>query len=149
MGSLSLRVPGPIYVDAQILIYTVEAHVDYGPLLRPLWTAMTAGQVTASTSALSWLEVLVPSVRHGDLSRQANYRHMLDGTQLTVSPITTAVLEEAARLRATHHALRTPDAIHVATALTLSCGTFLTNDRRLRSVSGLPITILDDVLSAP
>lgn len=66
---------------------------------------------------------------------------------LQLIPIGQTTLREAARLRASTPSLRTPDAIHAATAITSDCTQFLTNDRQLRVVTGLHIVILDEVLT--
>jgi predicted nucleic acid-binding protein len=56
-------------------------------------------------------------------------------------------LREAARLRATISGLKTPDAIHAATALQHGCALFVSNDVGFRRVPGLSLAILDDVLA--
>ena len=61
-------------------------------------------------------------------------------------PITQAVLEEAANLRATL-GLRTPDAIHLATALLNGCALLVTNDRAFRRVPDLAVTVLSELVS--
>jgi len=58
-------------------------------------------------------------------------------------PISRPILERALKLRATHR-VRTPDAIHAATALIAGCTLFATNDPVFRRVSGLQAVILDD-----
>jgi len=63
--------------------------------------------------------------------------------------ITEDVLREAARLRAIIPGLKTPDAIHAATALVHGCVMFITNDMGFRRVPNLPLVLLDDVLAAP
>jgi len=55
------------------------------------------------------------------------------------------ILERAAQLRAATN-LKTPDAIHAATALEHGCTLFVTNDSTFRRVPGLPVTILADLL---
>ena len=45
--------------------------------------------------------------------------------------------------------LKTPDAIHAATALLAGCALFVTNDRGFKRVPGLRLAVLDDVLVAP
>ncbi|HEV3344661.1 MAG TPA: PIN domain-containing protein [Pirellulales bacterium] len=59
-------------------------------------------------------------------------------------PITQSALREAARLRATIPALRTPDALHAATALISGSACFVTNDKTFRRIPGLPVILLDD-----
>ena len=39
MGTLTLPASGLVYLDANSVIYTVESHPVYGPLLQPLWQA--------------------------------------------------------------------------------------------------------------
>ena len=55
------------------------------------------------------------------------------------------VFKDAARLRA-ETGLKTPDALHAATALRAGCALFITNDADFRRVPGLPIIVLDDLL---
>jgi predicted nucleic acid-binding protein len=60
--------------------------------------------------------------------------------------ITQSILREAAQLRATTK-LRTPDALHAATAQQAGCVLFVTNDVGFRGVANLPAVILDDLLT--
>jgi predicted nucleic acid-binding protein len=57
-----------------------------------------------------------------------------------------AILEAAARLRASSPGLHTPDAIHLATAMDASCEVFLTNDRRMKAAAPPAVISLDDLL---
>jgi predicted nucleic acid-binding protein len=59
-------------------------------------------------------------------------------------PITQTELEKAASLRATTD-LKTPDAIHAATAVLKGCVLFVTNDIAFRRVPGLAVTILSEI----
>lgn len=61
--------------------------------------------------------------------------------------VTSREPEETARLRAAT-GLKTPDALHAATALQAECALFVTNDTEFRRVDGLPVAILDDLLAA-
>lgn len=60
-------------------------------------------------------------------------------------PISQSVLRQAANLRAKTN-LKTPDAIHAVTALSVRCNQFLTNDKGFRNVLGLPVVILHEIL---
>jgi hypothetical protein len=44
VGSLIIPASGLVYADTQALIYTVEKHPVYFPLLLPLWQAVQAGR---------------------------------------------------------------------------------------------------------
>ena len=146
MGSLILPSSGPLYVDTQVLIYSVEHHPVYAPVLRPVWQAAQAGTHEIVTSELSILETLVVPLRRGDGRLVADYEALFQQPGIRLLPITQQVLREAARLRATVPSLRTPDAIHAATAASAACPIVLSNDRDLRRVPGLPLTLLDDLV---
>ncbi|MGF1503674.1 MAG: type II toxin-antitoxin system VapC family toxin [Anaerolineae bacterium] len=55
------------------------------------------------------------------------------------------IARSAAELRA-HYNLRTPDARHIATAISAGCDAFLTNDKARRGVTGITALVLDDLV---
>jgi predicted nucleic acid-binding protein len=59
-------------------------------------------------------------------------------------PVNETIAARAAYLRAKYR-LRTPDALHAATAIVSGCDAFLTNDVTFRRVNEIPILILDDL----
>jgi predicted nucleic acid-binding protein len=61
-------------------------------------------------------------------------------------PISQTVLKQAANSRAKTN-LKTPDAIHAATALSINCTQFITNDKGFRNVPNLPVIILSEILN--
>jgi predicted nucleic acid-binding protein len=88
-------------------------------------------------------------LRQGDLALAQRYRMMLTQNQdFQLCAVTEFVAEKAAELRARHN-LRTPDALHVATAIEYGCDTILTNDRGIARVSDIRVLILDDLKSDP
>lgn len=146
MGSLNLPAAGPVYVDAQVLIYTVEPHIQYAPLLAPLWQALATRTAEVVSSELSLMETLVGPLQIGDPVLRNDYETFFRITGIRLEPITTSVLRRAADVRATTR-LRTPDAIHAATALHLNCPLLLTNDKSFRRLTGLTVQLLDDLLT--
>ena len=61
-------------------------------------------------------------------------------------PTTRRLWEETARLRAAT-GLKTPDALHAVTALQAEVALFITNDADFRRIDGLPVIVLDDLLT--
>ena len=92
------------------------------------------------------METLVGPLKSGNTPLQRDYERALLGTDMRLLPITQPILREAARLRATTR-LKTPDAIHAATASDAGCGLVFTNDAGFRSLGRLPAVILDDLLT--
>ncbi len=146
MGALSLPASGLVYLDANPIIYTVEKHPVYGPLLQPLWRAVQTGTIEVVSSELTLLETLVGPLKSGDTALERDYEQALLGTDMRLLPITQAILREAAQLRATTK-LKTLDALHAATAQEASCVLFVTNDVGFRGAVSLSLVILDDLLT--
>jgi predicted nucleic acid-binding protein len=145
VGRLILPPRGIVYLDANAVIDSVEHIQPHWRLLRPLWTAARRGTVGIATSELTWLECLVKPLRTGDTALEARYKRVLTGREVSLLPATRGLWESAARLRAL--GLKTPDALHAATALGVGCASFVTNDNLFRRVPGLPVEILSDVLT--
>jgi predicted nucleic acid-binding protein len=148
MGQLTLPNAARVYIDTVTVIYAVEQAPTYGVLLNPLWNSLQAGNLEVLTSELTLMETLVVPIRKSDTFLVDAYEQLLRSPQIQLIPISQTILKEAARLRATTPSLRTPDAIHVATAIASGCTQFLTNDRQLRIVTDLPVVILDEVLTS-
>ncbi len=149
MGALIIPTSGNVFVDTQVVIYTVEANQPYWPLLQPLWQASRSGRLTIIGSELMIMETLVVPLRNNDATLVAAYDQLFLTNEIRLLPIDRFVLLQAAHLRATIPGLRTPDALHAAPARLSPCTMFLTNDRGFRRVPGLPLAVLDDILAAP
>jgi len=91
------------------------------------------------------MEVLVGPLKKGNTTLEQAFEQTLLGTEMRLLPITQPILREAARLRATTR-LRTPDALHAATAHLAACVLFVTNDVGFRGVVSVPLVILNDLL---
>jgi predicted nucleic acid-binding protein len=148
VGALSVPPAGPVYFDANSVIYSVEKHPVYWPLLQPLWQAAQGKTIEIVSSDLVLMETLVGPLKSGDTALAQTYEQLFHQAQTRLLPITQSVLREAAQLRATTK-LKTPDAIHAATARQAGCVLFVSNDVGFRGVGGLSVEILDDYLGTP
>jgi predicted nucleic acid-binding protein len=129
-------------LDTAPLIYFIEENPLYLDMVRPFFDALDLGLFSAVTSTVTLLEVLVHPFRQGDMRLAQQYRDiLLNAEGLTMVPLTNDIAEEASRIRAAH-ALRTPDAIQIATARHREASFFLTNDARLPSLPELKVLIL-------
>lgn len=147
MGQLTLPSSATVYLDTPVIIYTVEANPTYYSLLQPLWLKFQTGEIELVTSELTLMETLVLPLRNANTTLVSDYDLLLSSSEIQLVPITLPVLRNAANLRATT-SLKTPDAIHAATALGKGCTLFLTNDSGFRNVPSLPVVILSEVLAS-
>jgi predicted nucleic acid-binding protein len=143
MGALILPAAGSVYVDSNIVIYAVEKIEPYHSLLEPLWLAAQEGRLQIVSSELTWLETLTKPLRESNAPLEALFRAFLTAREVHLVPATLALWEDAARLRGL--GLKTPDALHAATALAGGCALFVTNDPGFRRVPGLPVVVLSDL----
>ena len=91
------------------------------------------------------VETLVKPLQDGNSEIESQYRELFGANAVRLLEASYSVFEDAARVRA-ETGLKTPDAIHAATALRAGCALFITNDTDFRRVEDLPVVILDDLL---
>jgi len=144
-----IRALGPrIYVDANIVVYSVEGFAAYETLIKALLRALDNQEVAVVTSELTLAEVLVKPKQDKNAALQEAYLRFLEPSAvLELVPVTQPVLVASAEIRATSH-LKLPDAIHVATAQQAGCDTFLTNDRSLQSWTAPPAKLISSLMSS-
>lgn len=136
----------PLYgVDTMLFVYHFEAEPSFGPAAGKLLATAESGSCRLVTSMLTLLEALVVPKRYGDEALCRRYRDFFGAfPNLTLVPVGPEIAEAAAELRAAH-GLRTPDALHLATARHAGADGFVTEDRRLRGIRGLAVRSLAEV----
>ena len=136
---------GRLYIETVPLIYYVEENPTYIAKMDAIIAAVDHAQLTAVSSVITLTEVLSQPIKTGDKHLEQDYRDILvnSGSYQLVA-ITVPIAVAAANLRALYN-LRTPDALHVASAMHRRCDAFLTNDTGIKRVTDLPILILDEL----
>ena len=136
-----MRPSGRIYQDANVLIYLTEFDRNKTGALRALIGGHESAQAEFITSDLANTEVLVRPIRAQHLDLIQAYERLLT-VFVKPLPVSRDVLCLAAKLRAATPAQqtsdRTPDAIHVATAILAKADVFVTGDKDIKN---LPITM--------
>lgn len=120
-----------IYLDACILIYLIEKHAVFRPKILERMEQSPGCQL--AVSPLLRLEVLTKPLRDQDTTLYQDFEDFIAAQ--TMLPITDAIYDEALQLRARFR-LKTPDALHLATAQHYGCTEFWTNDDRLNDAAG-------------
>ena len=147
MGLIQDVGKGPVALDTVAFIYLIEEHPRFLPVLEPLFAAIDAGRLRATTSSLTLLEVLIVPCRTGDRALADRYESILVHARgLDMREIDRPQLRAAAHMRAVYPGLRTPDALQIAAALAAGCTSFLTNDRHIPSIPRLGVLQLRDYL---
>ncbi len=131
--------------DTPLWIHWVEQSRRFLPAVTPLVKDLAEGRIVVVTSILAMVEILTGVFARDDELRARRYRDLFDNTEgIAVLDVDRAIGEGAARLRARYR-LRTPDAIHLATAVAARASAFVTTDRRLARVREVNVRVLDPV----
>lgn len=121
-----------IYWDSCIVIYRIQAVVPWSSNiaknLEPIETARLF------FTNLTRLECRVMPIRESDSGLLALYDRFFARPDVTKIPLTNAVYDLATDLRARQR-IKTPDALHLAAAITAGCDEFWTNDRDLEKAA--------------
>ncbi len=134
-----------IYIDTPPLIYLVERNPDYFARMLGIADTIERARLQAITSVVALTEILVQPLRLGNTDRAQEYHDILfDRHNYTMVAITAEIAISAAAIRA-RYGLRTPDAMHAATAIQSDCDAILTNDRDFRRVQDISVLLLDDL----
>ncbi len=146
MGILTDMQGEIIALDTAPLIYFIEKHATYHPLLRPFFIGLADEQYTAVTSTITLVETLVHPMRSKHTKLAEQYRKiLLNSPHITTYDLSPEIAEISAQIRADYK-IRTPDAIQLATAVHANAAFFLTNDHALRKYPHLKVLVVNDLV---
>jgi predicted nucleic acid-binding protein len=119
-----------VYLDSCLVIYFVEEHQRFGLLISQ--AIESNANKRFCISPLVELECLVMPLRQ-------NHQALIDRYEMFFQDyirleINADIYRHAAELRA-RHTIKTPDALHLATAQYHGCVGFWTNDDRLHTIA--------------
>ncbi len=134
-----------VALDTSVWIYHFEGSAAYGQAADSVLEAAARGKIEAVASELVLLELLVAPLKRGaqDVADEIELA-LVHFPHLQLVPVTRAVLNRAAEIRA-RHGLRTPDAIMLATAFECGATLAVTNDYAWRKVEEIDVLLLQEL----
>lgn len=136
-----------VYIDANVLVYIVEATEPFRSHLEQFVEAIDAGRVRCVTSEITVAEVMFKPIEADDPKTIEHYARVFSPrSPLQLSPVHRAIIDRSVKLCA-GGGLKLVDAIHVATAEATNCSHFLTADQRIRLPESIQALAPDQVTS--
>jgi predicted nucleic acid-binding protein len=134
-----------LYIETTPLIYYVEENPTYIDRMEAIIGRVEDTPLRAVSSVITLAEVLYQPIQQGRTDLENAYQDILiTSGAFQLWWVNVPIAERAARLRVAYR-LRTPDALHIATAIIAGCDAFLTNDKGLRRVTEIPVLVLDEL----
>jgi len=140
----ALMALSPVFLDSNIFIYHLENRQPYCRLTAALFALIEAGKIIAYTSTLTILEISVGPyrVKRPEIAlMQTTLLNQL--SHLRIQDLTQDIAHTAAKLRADYK-IKTPDAIQLATALSVKAKTVITHDKRLTRINVLSFYVINE-----
>jgi predicted nucleic acid-binding protein len=131
-----------IYLDSCASIYLVEAASPFHASVVDKLRALRGGaSAVLATSRLSLLECRTRPLRDNDQALLAAYDAFFRAQSLRIVELDAAVIDRATALRA-KYGLKTPDALHLASAAAAGASVFLTGDAALSRCAEVKVEVL-------
>jgi predicted nucleic acid-binding protein len=130
-----------ICLDSNVAIRLIEGDAaTRAPIEARLLPLRGTGRFIL-TSRLTRLECRVKPLRAADATLLALYDAFFASAEVDLAELTAAVVEKATDLRATLN-FKTPDALHLATAIIGGASSFLTGDRGFARCTEIAVEVL-------
>jgi predicted nucleic acid-binding protein len=126
-----------LYFDACVLIHFVEGQNSQHALA--IAEALRQRQIRRPVvcwTELTRMECRVKPLADKNVLSLAQFEAFFARPDTECVVLAPAVFDLATELRAAHHRLKTPDALHLAAAVKAGCEELWTNDHRLDAVAG-------------
>ena len=134
-----------IFIDTAPIIYYIEAHQEYGPLMKEIVDCFQTNDLSAFTSVITITEVLPKLVSQNRGKLVEKFLNFLrNGKNFNLIEISADIAESAGRLRGKYDSLKAMDAIQLSAAINAGADAFITNDIKLKQVEEIRVIVLKD-----
>jgi len=134
-----------IFLDTAPFIYFFEKHETYFKVLNNFFHEVYSSGAQIITTLITYIELITLPARQKDTRLVNKYRNYLSHSgNINLLPLDITIADEIVRLRA-KYGLKTPDAIQLATAITVGADYVITNDKKWKSIKGLNVLLVSEL----
>jgi predicted nucleic acid-binding protein len=134
-----------LFLDTSPVIYYVEGVSRYYETVRRIFERVGRNEIAAVSSPITLAECLVAPLKQSLPDLVECFKTLLSPPNTNLYVGLDDLAENAARFCA-RYGLRLPDGFQFATAISSGCDAFLTNDKKLKRVTELPVLVVDDLM---
>lgn len=149
MGQIAQLHDKRLYLDTNIFIYALEKVEPFLPVCKSIFALIQSAKSNAVTSQLTLAECLVQPYKLQLTTQQQAFKQAISNNPaLEYVGLEENTFLTAAQLRA-KHAIKMPDALHLAAAILHDCDYFITNDNGIPSLpdEGIERLLLKDFVT--
>ncbi|WP_414693468.1 type II toxin-antitoxin system VapC family toxin [Ohtaekwangia sp.] len=130
-----------VFIDTAPTIYLVEQNPAYFEQVSIYLADAIRSNSALTTSVLTTAEVEIKPRKLGKKELTTKFEKTIQSL-FEVYPITWDVAQRFATLRAKYTSLRAIDSLQIACAIHHRCESFVTNDKRLKTIKEIPIILI-------
>ena len=135
-----------VALDTMCFAYYFEKNEYFFSLCEVIFQKLDVGKINAVTSILALAEVLVSPKKIQDIYTESIYKKVFfSHPYIQTVNFGFEIADLCASLRAKYN-LKTPDAIHLATAISSDAKALITNDPKLKQIKEMPVLVLREYL---
>jgi len=130
-----------VFFDTNLFIYLIEENEKYLDSLMKMLNFLEENRYEIVTSTLTLGEILTKPYKDNKINLANQYIDFFNKIELI--ELNQDIATKFAKIRA-DYAIKTPDAIQLASSVYAKCKYFATNDERLRTFKDCEILLLSD-----
>ena len=135
-----------VFLDTSPIIYLIESNPLFYPKISSYVAISIKNDVPILTSVISIAEFGVKPKKINKLELIEDLEQMLSVLQIKVVDINLETAEISSSLRAKYESLKSFDALQLASAISNNCNVFVTNDKRLKTITEINVLTMDELL---
>ena len=135
-----------VFLDTSPIIYLIESNPLFYPKISSYVAISIKNDVPILTSVISIAEFGVKPKKINKLELIEDLEQMLSVLQIKVVDINLETAEISSSLRAKYQSLKSFDALQRASAISNNCNVFVTNDKRLKTITEINVLTMDELI---
>lgn len=133
-----------IGLDSMVFMYYFEGNRRFGEISEVIFDSAEKNELLIIASILILTEVLTGFRKAQNKIFEEKFMQMMEEfPNIEICNFNINLVDEIVKLRSKYN-LKTPDAIHLATAIENKASVFITNDKRLKQVKEIKVVCLRD-----